>query len=310
MKKRLYKIIILALATVCCAVLSSCGNDDVIPVLDESGNLYPLDKSTVSYEGEYYIKREDQFFRLNNVGVNELASNKAYYQWFTSYYDKYTPILDEKSTLVYIDSTKRPTSVPMFRLEDQGFTLGSIFETYNENGNVEVTFKKDATCSTSPIAAHINSKITKPQAVKLTKIGTKDFSRSMIDSLGFIHGMEEGANYRFGLYEGTVYKELVLKADTHLYLSSTNYSSSKFIEKQSIFYEIVLPENLPNGKYLIPDHGMFEYKIEDNVVLPIDIDDLPLSLSDFINETTPTEFSEIEEDTSLPMDTAPANTEE
>lgn len=267
------KILAVLLVAIACLTLCSCQKEEENPILDESGNLYPLDKNSISYDGQYYIKKGENYYRLNTVGINSL-SEQTYYQWFTPYYDKYTPVLGEECSLVYINNSARPSSVSLIKLEDQGYTLGTLFETFSEGGRTEVRFKEDSYCSTSPIGTHLVNGVSNFDAVKLTKIGSKDFSRSMIDTLGFIHGMEQGANYKFCFYEGTVYKNITLKADTHLYITSTKYSTSKFKETQNIYYEAVLPENLPNGKYLIPDFGVFEYNIEDNVFLPVNIDNI------------------------------------
>ena len=77
--------------------------------------------------------------------------------------------------------------------------------------------------------------------------------------------------YKLSFYEGTVYKSVDVMADTRLFLIKNEYASAKYIPHKNIYYEVVFPEDLPNGYYVIPKIGMFHYNVDSNIILP-DID--------------------------------------
>ncbi len=254
-------------------LMTGCSSEKPIPGFDENGNLLPAE--TINYEGCYYIKKQStgEFFSLNNRGIG--TQENTTYQWFTNGYEKYTPVLEAGDSLVYVNQTARPSVTSIYEMEDCGYSVGTIFEPFSEGGESHVRFS-EIFCEYSPISSHVTSCVTDPKATKIVEINKTPFRRNMIDSIGFIHGLEENCMYQLCFYEGTVFKKVSLKADTHFFLSDTNYSSTSYIPEKDIFYTVVLPENLPNGFYYIPEMGSFEYRIEDNVMLPdgVSIDSL------------------------------------
>lgn len=256
-------------------LFSGCSSKNkAIEGFDENGNLLPVDSASINYDGCYYIKKKSDggFYALNNRGMD--STEGSIYQWFTNGYEKYTPVFEAGDSLVYVNDKERPASTSLYEMEDCGYTVGTLFEPDDENGETVVKFSQTF-CEYSPIASHVNAVVTDCNATKLTEINKTPFRRNMVDSYGFIHGLEENCMYQLCFYEGTVFKKVSLKADTHFYLSNTNYSSTSYVPEKDIFYSVVLPENLPNGFYIIPEFGTFEYRIEDNVMLPdgINVDD-------------------------------------
>ena len=245
-------------------------SNEIVPgSLDAEGELVPYTSAQVSYDGMYYIKRGDSFYPLNSYGMED--SKKLSYQWFTAKYNNFTPKFINGDSIVYIDSKERPSTTTLISMNDAGYTVGTVFIPFQENGETIVQFSDDDKdfCKTSPIQSYITSAINgDAKTTKIVEINGKPFTRNMLNEGGFIQGLTEGAMYRFNFYGGTVYKDVSVMADTHLFLPSTEYSSTSYKAAKNIFYEVVLPENLPNGYYQIPGYGMFEYALEDNIILP------------------------------------------
>lgn len=264
--KRLKAVCLVLSAVMTIGLFTGCSKKkEIVPGgLDEEGKLVPYSASEVSYEGRYYIKHKDKYYPLMTYGM----SDKRSYQWFTKKYSGYIPVFTNGDSLVYINSTARPTSTSLVLMEDNGFTIGTSFNVLSENSESIVSFSENY-CGTSPVGSYITNSINgKIETTKIVEINGKPFTRNMIDDRGLIHGLTEGAMYKFNYYKGTVYKSVNLKADTRILLSSTKYSSTSYKPAKNIFYEVVLPENLPNGYYQIPGHGLFQYALEDNIILP------------------------------------------
>jgi hypothetical protein len=272
--KRLKAVCLALSAVLVVGLFSGCSQEEEVVAggLDADGNLVPYATSEVSYEGVYYIKHNNSYYPLMTYGM----SDKRSYQWFTDKYSNYIPVFTNGDALVYINSSARPTSTTLTLMEDMGFTIGTTFNVFTENSEQAVQFS-DNYCGTSPVGTYIsNSTGDDIEATKIVEINGKPFTRNMIDDIGLIHGLTEGAMYKFNYYKGTVYKNVSLKADTRVLLSSTQYSSTSYIATKNIFFEVELPENLPNGYYQVAGYGLFQYNLEDNIILPngIDIDSL------------------------------------
>lgn len=258
-------------ALMLCALTACSSSEDIVPgSLDQEGNIVPYTSSTVSYDGMYYIKRgENTYYPLCSYGMDDTKGN---YQWFTAAYNNFIPTFENGDALVYINSSARPSSTTLIAMDDAGYTIGNIFSVFAEGGENIVRFT-ETSCSYSPVGGYISTAVNgEYESVKITEINGKPFTRNMIDSNGLIHGLTEGAMYKFNFYSGTVYHYVSLKADTRVFLASTQYSSTSYKAAKNIFYEVVLPENLPNGYYQIPGAGLFYYNLEDNIVLPNGID--------------------------------------
>ena len=269
LNKILRAAVVPVLAAFMLATLTGCSkSNEIVPGgLNEKGELVPFTSEQVSYDGMYYIKRGDLYYPLTSNGMED--NKESSYQWFTSKYNNYTPKFINGDSIVYIDAEERPSSTTLLAMKDAGYTVGTAFVPFQENGETAVQFSDDEFCPTSPIGNYIiKATNDDTKSTKIVEINGKPFTRNMLDENGFIQGLTEGAMYRFNFYGGTVYKDVSVMADTHLFLSSTEYSSTSYKPAKNIFYEVVLPENLPNGFYQIPGYGMFEYALEDNIILP------------------------------------------
>lgn len=251
------------------SALTGCSkSNEIVPGgLDPDGNLIPFTSEQVSYSGVYYIKRGDSYYPLSAYGMD--TDDKDLSIWFTSKYNNFVPKFINGDSLVYVDNENRPSSTTLLSMTDAGYTVGTKFLTADENGETIVQFSDEDFCPTSPVKNYVVAATNKQgKSTKLAEINGKPFIRNMLDTNGYIQGLTEGAMYKFNFYLGTVYKSVSIMADTHLFLPSTEYSSTSYKAAKNIFYEVELPEHLSNGYYQIPGFGMFEYALEDNIILP------------------------------------------
>ena len=283
--KRLLILPILAAAFV---LLSGCQKKSTVPEgLDENYNLLPV--TSIDYQGMYYIRSADgkSYYPLSTKGIS--GKDEGTYIWFTDGYEHYIPEYTEGCSLVYVNRTARPSLTTIYEMNDTGYTIGVQFEPFDELGETCVRFTP-VTCPYSPITARLGKAYAEPKATKITEINDTTFKRAMIDSYGFIHGLEANCMYKLSFYEGTVYKSVDVMADTRLFLVNTGYTSAKYIPHKNIYYEVVFPEGMPNGYYVIPDFGMFHYNVDSNIILP----DINIPETQ-VDETSETDISDIPE---------------
>lgn len=262
-------IAVLACITAALLLLSGCKKKNATPEgLDENMNLLPVE--SIDYEGMYYIRSADgkKYYPLSTKGLT--GENKDLYVWFVDGYEHYIPEYTEGCSLVYVNKTARPTLTNIYEMDDTGYTIGAQLEPFDELGETCVRFTKTV-CPYSPIGSRLARAYSSPEATKITEINDTPFKRTMIDTYGFIHGLEANCMYKLSFYEGTVYKSVDVMADTRLFLIKNEYASAKYIPHKNIYYEVVFPEDLPNGYYVIPKIGMFHYNVDSNIILP-DID--------------------------------------
>ena len=120
-----------------------------------------------------------------------------------------------------------------------------------------ITFGDDINPS-SPISGYLKSNVTGGQ-VKILEINGKDFKASMLTPEGYLKGLTKNAMYKFSYYGGTYYESVVVKADSHLFVADTTYSSSSYSEMKSNYFIINLPSSVTKGYYYLPGFGLFYY---------------------------------------------------
>lgn len=294
---KIKKSTVFSLLTAAIILLAGCQKKNTTPEgLDENHNLLPV--TSINYEGMYYIRSADgkSFYPLSSKCI--MGEGKNIYMWFTDGYESYIPEYTEGCSLVYVNKTARPSLTNIYEMDDTGYTIGAQFEPFDELGETCVRFT-EVTCPYSPVTARLGRAIASPKATKVTEINDTTFKRTMIDSYGFIHGLEANCMYKLSFYEGTVYKSVDVMADTRLFLIKNEYASAKYIPHKNIYYEVVFPEGLPNGYYIVPGFGMFHYNVDSNIILPdISIPEVTAENGEDTQETVPAEGNP-EETTSI-----------
>ena len=95
--------------------------------------------------------------------------------------------------------------------------------------------------------------------VKITTINGKDFTENMLTSDGYLKNLTQDGIYKFSYYEGTKYRTISIKADSHLFVAKDVYESALYAEMEDVYFVIAPTSDMPNGYYYLPDYGMFYY---------------------------------------------------
>lgn len=245
---------------ICLMLLTSCSGQKQA-FATTSGQLlsYTLDQNDIP-DG-YYVMKGETLYPILKEG---LVTNPTTMQWFNSF-ENLIPELGPSDQLVIIDSRRVNDTFEFTKMEDIGHTVGILFDvkqsvTKNEAGEQlkkeTITFSR-YTNPYSPAGAYIQEYIS-PNAL-ITEVNTLEFTSNLLTAQGVLRGLEKNAMYKFYYYEGTTYKNIDLKADTHIYVSDYLLKSSTYQRMKDRYFIIDLPQDMEQGYYVVDEVGMFLY---------------------------------------------------
>lgn len=240
-----------------------------------------------------YIKTGDKYYPLLNAGSSEMN-----YQWFTEY-DDLIPEFTKDSTFILYSESEVPDSYTFWKMIDFGYTVGIRFTQDADTGELTFPNDEDMYCSYSPVGTYVveNTFGGSISNVRIKEVNGKEFKETMLTTDGFMKGLTKDAMYKFWYYQGTVYKSVNIKADTHVFIEDYDVTTSSYVELKDKFFEVNLPVNMENGYWYIDGIGMFKYSgadedmiLEDTTDTDSDIvEDVPTDTTEEVQETQETE---------------------
>lgn len=280
MRMNTKKILSLGIAALMAVSLSACGGNDDGDIY--KGSEIPSYTEREIAEGTYIKKTHndqkgvDSFQPLLATPL-ESDNRGNFYTWFTSKYDDLIPRFQEGDQIVFYSETKRPTSYTLYRMKDMDYTLGILFNVRMNEGDINrptiISFsgtynEMSPVCTVVPEAIGVSS-----ADIQITEINEKEFSTNILADDSFLKGLTAQTMYNIGFYCGTVFKQVMVKADTHLFIQENTSVTSSYVELKDKYFEIILPSNMDTGFYYMEGVGMFRYEGKTN---PIEDDMEPI----------------------------------
>lgn len=277
---KIFKKLTALLATVAiCVTITGCSEETGPGFLTEDGKIpsYTIEEAP---DGYYMLSSKDgrayQGFMAGYVDDMHF--------WLTEKMDAAIPQISPDDQIVVKNLEERPTGFQFIKMIDYGYTVGTNFIVDTSGTDIKsptmITFGGDVNPS-SPISSYLNSSVTGGQ-VKILEINGKDFKASMLTPEGYLKGLTKNAMYKFSYYGGTYYESVTVKADSHLFVADTTYSSSSYSEMKSNYFIINLPSSIVKGYYYLPGFGLFYYTgVEEGIGEEID-----KVIEDEVEETT------------------------
>lgn len=297
MKKRLLAGM---LALVLMFSLTGCGGGAGGIQMNEDGSIKTYTEEEIP-EG-LYVKSGDIFYPLLNA--TEEGAQESNYQWFTEY-DQLIPELKEGDTLILYSESVVPENFTFWKMIDFGYSVGIRF--VRDEQTRALTFPGDQSgyCSYSPVGKYILD--TQFQGagvanVRIKEVNGKEFKETMLTADGFMKGLTKDAMYKFWYYQGTVYKSVNVKADTHIFIEDYDLSTASYVELKDKVFEVNLPSGIENGYWFVDGYGMFKYSGPDTDLIldpgsNPDGDDL---ISNITSENPPEQLPEGPDETPAP----------
>ena len=242
MKKSLMVILITLL------VLTGCSKKK--PIANEDGSI--LSYKVKDAEPGYYIKEGDKVYPLLDQGITK---SPKLMQW-SKKYDQIIPTLTKENELIYISDKEVPSVFEFTKMEDFGYTIGTMFNlSVDENGKEVITFSSNSD-PTSAVADRVEA-IDRRAVV--TEINSLDFTSDLLSPEGLVRGLEQDGLYMIYYYVGTMYQQVQLKAETRVFISDYSLMSTSYIPQKNNHFVIETPEELEKGYYIIDEGYMFYY---------------------------------------------------
>ncbi len=303
---KLKKLIVVVLALVMVLSFTGCGDSNTGPAMNKDGSMMAYTEDEIP-EG-LFIKTGDKYYPLLLTGTAE-----ENYRWFTKY-DNLIPEYTKDSKFVFYSNGKIPEAFTFWKMIDFGYTVGVRF--IQDKGALTFPSEEELYCPTSPIGPYVleHTFNGSTKNVRIKEVNGKEFKETMLTTDGFMKGLTKDAMYKFWYYQGTVYKSVNIKADTHVFIEDYDMSTASYIELKDKVFEINLPVGMENGYYFVDGFGLFKYTgadekdlISDDFVSdnPGEIappDDLPVSDEPASGNETTSEEAPVEE---TPEETPP-----
>lgn len=251
--------------------LAGCGNTEE-PIVDDNGDVIHYKEEEIA-EGYYILKDDGYYYKFLNTEMNTTGNGNVFL-WFTEPYDAAIPRFTTKDKLLYYSETSRPGSVTFYKMTDYGYTLGAMFSVTQNTEDIkhsQIISFAGVYNPYSPVQSAVEGVVTSNATTYLTGINNHEFTSTLLVDDAFLKGLTKDTMYQIEMYCGTVRKTVNIKADTHLFLQESTYTTSAYEELKSKCFEISLPSNLSPGYYYAEGIGLFYYegKIQD-----IDEDDI------------------------------------
>ena len=239
-----------------------------VKMLIKDGKIPSYDLSAAE-DGYYILKNDDKKcysgLKVGAVNTDDDSFSTLHY-WLLSDMEKAIPELTAEDQLIIKNTNERPNKFQLVRLEDYGYTVGTNFSVIDNTEDIKsptiVTFGDDIN-SLSPITSYLDEQIPTGHSnndnVKITTINGKDFTENMLTSDGYLKNLTQDGIYKFSYYEGTKYRTISIKADSHLFVAKDVYESTLYAEMEDVYFVIAPTSDMPNGYYYLPDYGMFYY---------------------------------------------------
>lgn len=255
MKKK--KILTSILALFLTFTLVGCSEKASI-VMNEDGSIKTYTEEEIP-EG-LYVKKGDTYSPLLNTSPGEDVDSESNYQWFTEY-DQLIPEMTENDKLILYSEGEVPEAFTFYKMTDFGYTVGIKFT--QDEATKKLTFPSEANgyCPYSPVGDYILETTFSDGVsnVSIKEVNGKEFRETMLTTDGFMKGLTKDAMYKFWYYQGTVYKSVNIKADTHVFIEDYELSTGSYVELKDKTFEVNLPASIENGYWLIDGYGLFKY---------------------------------------------------
>lgn len=254
--------------------LCGCGGEE--PVEDDEGKRLYLSgedmglKDASGREG-FYVRNEDGTFSpvINKFdgyqGVSEQA-DPARYLWFTNNQTDISDLIPTASKssplcMVYDTDEAMPTEFTLEKYVFRGYTIGCHILRKSDNS---LYFLTDDTLDSS-YAGEAMAEVDGAEEFRISTINGSDALpwQNVDNNMQLLLGLEKEKYYDFEFFQGTKYRKLTTIADT-LVLQSEEVITLKnpYTKTTDGFFQINLPDNLPDGYYYICGKGLFRYHAE------------------------------------------------
>lgn len=293
-RKKIMPLILCAASMISLAACSS------VPSANRDGSMLSYTLNNLPAEGYYVMEGDvfHPMFRLGSSfddAPGEKADNTRMV-WYTDKQENIIPTvtLSAGDSIVFRSASGKFKDIYSFeRFEEEGYSLGirctyatSLEDILNNLGTEETTAPSgtNETASVTPGSKITTEKINEyivfdtgnicegSNAAAMTSgiadignwylydINGTQFTSKILNRNGVIMGLQKDASYLIGAYTGTVYNEIVIKADARYFTASEVLArdpADSYDLTKNGYIVITLPDNLQEGLYCINGAGVF-----------------------------------------------------
>ena len=256
MRKRIIAVILAVSLTM---QATACSGVDSIIEKEAVSSDGIVDSESIT-EG-LYILRADGVYQQPNTdyqnfkGTTNSASRERL-TWSVSG-NKVIPVLYANDELVYYGYGSIPEYFDVEQFTGGAYTFGVALLSESSNGGVSV--HSDGVLPGSDAATQLSNSLGKNRLMRFVTINGESIEGDRLSYSGSITGLEKNTSYDIGVYVGTYYAEVPIKADTRVFSSyKTTTTGGCKLTKDG--YAVVDISSLEDGYYSINGLGLIEIR--------------------------------------------------
>lgn len=212
MKKILISLVFLIILTGCSRVSEQ--PFEISEVLNKDDGFY-----IYSIEDQKCYSLSNPLVGSSNLLKQNLLGTKSAYLYSKENLSE-IPVLKDSDYLIIKSQKDLKEVIPVFPLEDYGYSLGLILEK-DESGEYRLSSQSNSIVTGSS-ADGIAEFIKGIRNYRLISIGNELFNDNLVSDVGTLVNLEEDQNYELVFMRGTIQKKANLNCDTKILVSNPN----------------------------------------------------------------------------------------
>lgn len=236
-------------------------------VTDETATNYITDESGL-VDNTYYILHNGKYYPLAQPEIrpgesedkmNNLINTGNQYVYTPAEEDQ-IPTLFPGDSLIYYSTSLKNDIYTFTRYYDESYSIPifGLIGTAGDNAYFIIN-KDDDTKNTYVLNDIPELKDFNGTEIIIKSVGGADVKFSNLVDNGVIKNLQKNNKYDIELYDGTIYKSLILEAAYHYFREYERFVSLDFKTLKSYTWSIDIPSYFVDGYYTVNGGGMFRY---------------------------------------------------
>lgn len=241
---------------------------------------------TTGCDVNIFVNEDEEVIKLTRLSKKELVDGKCYIKDGTSFYEPYLatrtftssysasddtriiwmmegeesliPTLYKGEAIVFSTSKSLPEDIKVERFKDIGYTIGLAGFNAVQSGQI-TQYTANMNNMLLNTDAYNNLSVIEAATLTVAELDGNPVTKNDFTYGGVLADLKKGQSYLLGLYIGSYYNELEIKADARAFVSDSQIVLNEISLTKNGYYSVRATEDMESGYYYLPDIGIFRY---------------------------------------------------